>query len=105
LYTPLLAYSFFHAAVSSKFIVDTGSPHTILNYSDSLRLNIPHNEKGEIIRIGGRAYQSYIFDNFEIILKSIDGIEVKQKMSVRILKPKRMKLIIWKMMLKRSLQG
>lgn len=77
--------------VMSKFIIDTGSPHTILNYGDSLRLNIPHNEKSEVIRIGGRVYQSYIFNNLQIIFKSFNGEEVRQSISVRVLKPNSLK--------------
>ncbi len=78
--------------ISSDFVLDTGSPHTVLNYSDSIRLGVPHITKSDIIRIGGRTYQSYIFNRFEIIFKSIDNKEVKEILPVRILKPNSAKI-------------
>lgn len=76
-----------HKRIASDFILDTGSPHTILNYTDSIRLGIPHDKKSEIVRMGGRVYQSYIYDNFEIILKSLDNQEIVEKISIRVIKP------------------
>ncbi|MBI2630447.1 hypothetical protein HYW76_05075 [Candidatus Pacearchaeota archaeon] len=78
--------------IVSNFIFDTGSPHTILNYSDSLRLGIPHVTKSEIIRMGGRVYQSYIFNNFEIIFKSPEKEIIKEILPVRVLKPNSLKM-------------
>jgi len=50
--------------VNSFFILDTGSPKTILGYSDALRLQIPFNSlsKTEHIKLGGRNYQGYLFN-------------------------------------------
>ena len=76
-----------HKRIASDFVIDTGSPHTILNYTDSIRLGIPHNTKSEIVRMGGRVYQSYIYDNFEMILKSLDNQEIIEKISIRVIKP------------------
>ncbi|HJX50312.1 MAG TPA: hypothetical protein VJ438_02525, partial [Candidatus Nanoarchaeia archaeon] len=56
-----------HSRIPSNLVVDTGSPHTIINYTDSLRLGIPHTSKAELIRIGGRCYQSYIFNKLGIL--------------------------------------
>lgn len=81
-----------HKRIISDFIIDTGSPYTILNYSDSLRLGIPHSIKSEIIRIGGRTYQSYLFDKFEIIMKSINNEEIKEFIPIRVLKPTSLKI-------------
>ena len=33
-----------HKRIVSDFVIDTGSPWTILNYSDSIRLGIPHDK-------------------------------------------------------------
>lgn len=76
-----------HKRISSDFVIDTGSPHTILNYTDSLRLSIPHSEKAELLRIGGRAYQSYLFNRLEIIFKSENGEEIRKIIPIRVLKP------------------
>ncbi|MBM3234157.1 hypothetical protein FJZ19_03610 [Candidatus Pacearchaeota archaeon] len=76
-----------HKRISSDFVIDTGSPHTILNYSNSLRLGVPHTEKAELIRLGGRAYQSYLFNRTEIVFKSEDNKEINEIISARILKP------------------
>lgn len=81
-----------HNRIISKFVLDTGSPHTILNYSDSIRLNIPHLQKSELIRIGGRAYQSYLYKNLELTFKSEDGKPVKDFIEVRVLKPASLKM-------------
>jgi len=81
-----------HKRISSDFVLDTGSPHTILNYSDSIRLGIPHTAKGEIIRIGGKIYQSYIFNKFEILLKATNNQIVTEIIPIRILKPHNLKI-------------
>jgi hypothetical protein len=80
-----------HKRISSEFIIDTGSPHTLLNYTDSLRLSIPHSQKAEIVRIAGRAYQSYIFNRLTIVFKSSEGKEIKETIPVRVIKPMSMK--------------
>ncbi len=72
--------------VVSNFILDTGSPHTILNYTDAIRLGIPHIDKSEIMRIAGRVYQSYVYNKFKIIFKSEDNTEIVQEISIRALK-------------------
>jgi hypothetical protein len=76
-----------HGRISSDFVIDTGSPHTILNYTDSIRLGVPHASKAELIRIGGKAYQSYIFNKFELVLKSENNEVLSQEMPIRILVP------------------
>ncbi len=81
-----------HKRIKSDFVLDTGSPHTILNYSDSIRLAVPHISKGEIVRIGGRRYQSYIFNKFEIVFKTEDNQLVNVILPVRVLKPSSLKM-------------
>ena len=62
-----------HKRIVSDFVIDTGSPWTILNYSDSIRLGIPHDNKSEIIRIGSKTYQSYVFNKFNIVFLCTKG--------------------------------
>ena len=81
-----------HKRIASDFVLDTGSPHTVLNYSNSIRLGIPHNTKSEIIRIGGEVYQSYLFNKFEIVFKSTDNEEIKEQIPIRVLKPNSAKM-------------
>jgi hypothetical protein len=76
-----------HGRIASDFVVDTGSPHTILNYTDSIRLSVPHNSKAELVRIGGRVYQSYLFNRFTIVLKSENNEAISEDMPIRILIP------------------
>jgi len=76
-----------HKRIASDFVFDTGSPHTILNYTDSIRLGIPHTGKGELIRIGGRTYQSFIFNKLEIVFKSEDSKPISIILPIRVLKP------------------
>jgi len=76
-----------HKRIVSDFVIDTGSPHTILNYSNSVRLGVPHTEKSELVRLGGRAYQSYLFSKVEIMFKSDENKEIIEIIPVRILKP------------------
>jgi len=73
--------------IKSFFIVDTGSPNTILNYTDSIRLGIPHIAKGGIIRMGGRRYKSHVYRKFEIIFKSTDDKEIRESLPIRVLTP------------------
>jgi hypothetical protein len=73
--------------IISEAVFDTGSPYTLLNYSDSIRLGIPHNIKSEFVRIGGRSYQSYLYERFEITFKSEDGEIVTELLPIRVLRP------------------
>ena len=75
-----------HKRVVSNFVIDTGSPHTIINYKDSLRLAIPHIQKSELVRIAGKVYQSYVYERVEIIFKTLEGKEMREKIPVRVLK-------------------
>ena len=81
-----------HKRLVSEVIFDTGSPYTFLNYSDSLRLCIPHDNKSKIIRIGGRTYQSYLYEKFEIMFKSENNQSIVEILPVRILKPNSLKM-------------
>ncbi len=76
-----------HKRIVSNFIFDTGCPHTILNYTDSIRLGVPKIRKAELIRIGGRTYQSYVYNKIEILLKDTEGNLVTETLPVKILKP------------------
>lgn len=46
-----------HNRITTIFMLDTGSPLTIIGYSDALRLKIPfEGYEKEIISIGGRKF-------------------------------------------------
>ena len=76
-----------HKRIVSDFIFDTGSANTILNFTDSLRLNIPRINKSELVRMGGRKYQSYEFNKLEIVFKSTENEAIIIKMPIKSLKP------------------
>jgi len=61
--------------LNTTFILDTGSPKTIISYSDALRLQIAFDSlaKTNIIRIGGRTYQGYCFNRLTFLFRSEDG--------------------------------
>lgn len=73
----------------SSFILDTGSPITILGYSDALILQINFNNlsKREIIKLGGRKYQGYVFNKLTFFFKSEDNKLVSEKFPVIAIKP------------------
>tara|TARA_Y100000310_G_C20514150_1_gene730342 strand:+ start:345 stop:797 length:453 start_codon:yes stop_codon:yes gene_type:complete len=81
-----------HKRIKTNIIIDTGSPHTLLNYGDSLVLGIPHTTKSELIKIGGRAYQSYIFNNFKISFKSEKEEVITEELPIRVMKPTSLKV-------------
>src|SRR3989344_6035533 len=72
---------------TTKFILDTGSPETIVNYTDALRLNVPFNTKGKIIRLGGRKFQGYEYNRLIFVFLTEDGNKVEENMKVTILRP------------------
>ncbi len=76
-----------HKRIKSDFVLDTGSPHTFLNYTDAIRLTVPHTLKDKQIRIGGRKYQSYLFSKFEFTFKTEDDELVTESIPIRVLKP------------------
>lgn len=76
-----------HKRIKSDLVLDTGSPHTILNYTDSIRLGVPHTFKDKIVRMGGRIYQSYLFNKFEIVFKTDENELVTEVIPIMILKP------------------
>lgn len=82
-----------HKRIVSNFIFDTGSKQTILNYTDSLRLLIPHVNKSELIRMGGKVYQSYIYDKFEILFKGDNNEIIIEDIPIRFLKPCSQKVV------------
>ncbi|MAG02953.1 hypothetical protein CMI42_06450 [Candidatus Pacearchaeota archaeon] len=76
-----------HKRISVLIVVDTGSPNTLLNYTDSRMLNIPFIEPSGIIKIGGDKYRSYSYNKIEIIFKSLGGDPIAEKIPVKILRP------------------
>lgn len=74
---------------STRVIIDTGSPSTILSYSDAMDLQVPLSnlEKGDIINIGGSKYQGYIFRKLKIRMRSEDGTDMEEDVVVNTVKP------------------
>jgi len=75
--------------IRTTFILDTGSPETILGYSDALRLQIPFNSlsKTRIIRLGGRNYQGYLFNRITFKFKTEDEKLVQEEFPIVVVKP------------------
>ena len=75
--------------LNTTFILDTGSPTTILGYFDALRLQIPFKELplGRIVRIGGRKFQGYSYDRLTFVFKSEDNKLISEQFSVCVVKP------------------
>ena len=77
-----------HNRTKTSFIFDTGSPTTIISYSDARLLQIPFNNTAEqIIRLGGRKYQSYTYNKLTMVFLSEDNKPIEETMPVTIIKP------------------
>ncbi|MDO8509501.1 MAG: hypothetical protein Q7S27_07535 [Nanoarchaeota archaeon] len=78
-----------HKKVVTKFILDTGSPETIINYTDALRLNIPLNNltESKIIRVGSRKYHGYFYDRLSMTFITTDKKQIEEKMRIIIVRP------------------
>lgn len=75
--------------LKTTFILDTGSPTTILSYLDARRLQIPFNDsaKTKIIRMGGAKYQGYSFNKTIFIFRSEDNKIIREEFPVCVVKP------------------
>lgn len=75
--------------LNTSFILDTGSPTTILGYFDALRLQIPFNNlaKTKIVRIGGRKYQGYEYNRITFNFKSEENKLISEEFPVCVIKP------------------
>lgn len=75
--------------ISTEFIVDTGSPETILGYNDAVRLQIPFNSlsKSHFIELGGKKYQGYKWDRITFKFYSEDKKLVPEEFPVTIIRP------------------
>jgi len=73
----------------TTFILDTGSPTTILSYLDARRLQIPFNPgaKTNIIRLGGSKYQGYSFGKITFLFRSEDNKLIKEDFPVCVVRP------------------
>jgi|TARA_B100001971_G_scaffold203688_1_gene218888 hypothetical protein len=76
-----------HKSISVFLVLDTGSPNTLLNYTDSRTLNIPFINQSGIISIGGSKYQSYSYNRIEIYFKSTEGNSIIENIPVKVLRP------------------
>jgi len=75
------------ARVPTNFIMDTGSTKTIINYDDARRLQLPFDNKADIIALGGRNYNGYIYKRLKMIFRTEDGGLVEEEMDVILLRP------------------
>lgn len=75
--------------ISTEFIVDTGSPETILGYNDAMRLQIPFNSlsKSHIVELGGRKYQGYKWDRIIFKFYSDEGKLIAEEFPATIIRP------------------
>ena len=75
--------------VRTTFILDTGSPKTILGFADAVRLQVPFNSlsKGDIVRLGGRKYQGYIFNRLKFKFKTEDENLIEESHPITVVKP------------------
>jgi len=76
-----------HKRIKTILVFDTGSPKTLISYTDSLRLNIPRGEKAELIKMGGKTYQAYESNKVSFVFKNISGVPVDLSFPVKVLKP------------------
>ncbi|MCK5624834.1 hypothetical protein KAI04_03260 [Candidatus Pacearchaeota archaeon] len=55
--------------IPDTFVIDTGSPKTVIPYDKALRLQTPFNKKfSKIVCLGGMKYNAYEVNNFEFII-------------------------------------
>jgi hypothetical protein len=79
-----------HKRSKSTLIFDTGSSKTLLNYTESRRLEIPFIEESGIIKIGGSKYKGYVFNHIEFLFKSTENELISEKIPVKVLRPSSM---------------
>ncbi len=75
--------------LSTIFVLDTGSPSTILGYADAFRLQIPFDSlsKSRIIKLGGRTYQSYSFNRLTFSFRSEEGKLIEENFPASVIRP------------------
>ncbi|MCK4395274.1 hypothetical protein KAW96_01625 [candidate division WOR-3 bacterium] len=77
-----------HNRITTVFILDTGSPKTVIGYFDASRLQIPLNSsENETISIGGRKFWGRIFQKLKFVFKNEEGERVVEEMPVYVIKP------------------
>ena len=74
--------------IESRFILDTGSPRTIVNFSDaeSLEIDFEDLKKAEMISIGGRRYQGYVYSGIAFRFVTEENEIIEERMEVRVIK-------------------
>jgi len=76
-----------HKRISTFIVSDTGSPNSLLNYTDSRRLDIPFIERAGTASIGGNKYNSYSYNKLTILFKSNENEVIIQEINAKILRP------------------
>lgn len=72
-----------------NFILDTGSPETILGYRDALSLQIPFNSlsKGRIFSFAGRKFQGYTYNKIKMAFISTENKLIEESMPISVIRP------------------
>lgn len=76
-----------HNRTKTMFILDTGSPTTIISYADARTLQLPYIGKEKIVKLGSRKYQAYTCNKVTMVFLSEDNKPIEENMPVTILKP------------------
>jgi hypothetical protein len=74
-----------------EFVVDTGSPCTLISFNDAKRLNIPISRLSKVnpnVSLGSRKFERYVLPDVDLCLKDEKGGIIKIKSnSLTVLKP------------------
>lgn len=83
-----------HKTIRTTFILDTGSPQTLIGYSDSRRLQIPFTSCDKNVEMGGRKYKGYLYDKVTAIFLSEDNKPIEENLGdVEVVRPNSLKEI------------
>ena len=75
--------------IVSDFILDTGSPTTVIPYSQALRLQIPFNSlrKADHFGLAGARYRGYFYHHTQFIFMGEQGEKIREDFPTVVLKP------------------
>lgn len=74
--------------IPDSFVIDTGSPKTVIPYDKALRLQISFSRKfPKLICLGGHKYSAYEANNLEFIFEDSNQNKVVEPFSCLVLKP------------------
>ena len=75
--------------IVSDFTLDTGSPKTVIPYSQALRLQIPFNSlrKADDFRLAGARYRGYFYHHTQFVFMGERGEKIREDFPAVVLKP------------------